>query len=148
MQKELISTNNESNMDYVEERLLMEHDLLTIEVDERNDMLNMADGESLKELCGHLRYRTQLMRDDVLGMLYAYVDGGHSLTALAGRVYEAQEERRQLIDWLERNVKNPEKHVECIREETHYFSALMANILRHVAPGNDYSEIMAAAEKA
>ena len=48
MQKELISTNNESNMDYVEERLLMEHDLLTIEVDERNDRLEMADGESLK----------------------------------------------------------------------------------------------------
>ena len=148
MQKELISTNNESNMDYVEERLLMEHDLLTIEVDEFNDMLEMADGKSLKELCRHLRYRVQLMRDDVLGMIYAYVDGGHSLTALAGRVYEAQEERRQLIDWLERNVKNPEKHVACIREEARYFSALMANILRHVAPGNDYSEMMAAAEKA
>ena len=148
MQKELISTNNERNMDYVEERLLMEHDLLTIEVDEFNDMLEMADGKSLKELCSHLRYRTQLMRDDVLGMLYAYVDGGRSLTALAGRAYEAQEERRHLIDWLERNVKNPEKHVECIREEARYFSALMANILRHVAPGNDYSEMMAAAEKA
>ena len=148
MQKELISTNNERNMDYVEERLLMGHNLLTIEVVKLNDMLNMADGESLRELCGHLRYRTQMMRDDVLGMLYAYLDGGRSLTALAGRVYEAQEERRQLIDWLERNVKNPEKHVECIREEARYFSALMANILRHVAPGNDYSEIMAAAEKA
>ena len=148
MQKELISTNNESNMDYVEERLLKEHDLLAIEVDKFNDMLEMADGKSLKELCRHLRYRVQLMRDDVLGMLYAYVDGGHSLTALAGRVYEAQEERRHLIDWLERNVKNPEKHVEYIREEARYFSALMENILRHVAPGNDYSEIMAAADKA
>ena len=148
MQKELISTNNERNMDYVEERLLMGHNLLTIEVVKLNDVLNMADGESLRELYGHLRYRTQLMRDDVLGMLYAYVDGGHSLTALAGRAYEAQEERRHLIDWLERNVKNPEKHVEYIREEARYFSALMANILRHVAPGNDYSEMMAAAEKA
>lgn len=148
MQKELISTNNERNMDYVEERLLKEHDLLTIEVDEFNDMLEMADGESLRELCRHLRYRTQLMRDDVLGMLYAYLDGDRSLCAMMAKAYEAQEERRHLIDWLERNVKNPEKHVEYIREETRYFSALMANILRHVAPGNDYSEIMAAADKA
>ena len=69
MQKELISTKNERNRDDVEERLLKEHDLLTIEVDERNDMLEMADGKSLKELCSHLRYRAQLMRDDVLGML-------------------------------------------------------------------------------
>ncbi len=148
MQKELISTNNERNMDYVEERLLMGHNFLTIEVAEFNDMLEMADGESLRELYGHLRYRAQMMRDDVLGMLYAYLDGGRSLCAMMAKAYEAQEERRQLIDWLERNVKNPEKHVEYIREEARYFSALMANILRHVAPGNDYSEMMAAAEKA
>ena len=122
--------------DYVERYLLSEYNHHAHSVDHYFSMEYMANTERGKSKWRHLCRLAQKMKDDILGILFAYQQGGRSLSALAGGVYEAQDERRDLLAWLAGRPEEAPEHTRRVKEEMHYFAELMNDILHHVKYNN------------
>lgn len=129
------ATQTRPAFDYVEGQIKAEYNHHANQVDHYFEMESMATTEKGKTKWRHLRRVAQKLKDDTLAMLYAYQEG-RSLRRLAYKVYEVQQERRSLIDWLSGRPQEDPEHKRRAHEEIKYFTELLTDLLHHLKNNN------------
>lgn len=93
-----------------------------------------------KSKWGFLRRMAQKLKDDTLAILHRYQER-RSLRDLAAAVYEAQEERRSLIKWINERPQEDRAHVYRAADEIDTLQELLTGILHHLKQNNPGTQL-------
>lgn len=93
-----------------------------------NTMEALADSERGKLKWAHLSRLSQKLKDDILAALYAW-KANNTLKAIADAFKTARDDRRELINWLEKRPQEDPRHIKKAAEEIGYFVGVFREIL-------------------
>ena len=121
--------------DFVEVTLKGEFARYAGYVEHYDEMERIARTERGKNKWRFLRRMVQKLKDDMLAILYRYQER-RSLRDLASAFYEAQEERRSLIKWINGRPQEDRGHIFRAADEIDSFQELLTDILHHLKQNN------------
>lgn len=126
--------------DFVELTLKGEYSRYAGYVEHYDEMERIAGTERGKNKWRFLRRMVQKLKDDMLAILYRYRER-RSLRDLAAGFYEAQEERRSLIKWINGRPQEDRGHIFRAADEIDSLQELLTDILHHLKHNNPGTQI-------
>lgn len=121
--------------DFVEVTLKGEFARYAGYVEHYAEMESIARTERGKNKWRFLRRMVQKLKDDMLAILYRYQER-RSLRDLASAFYEAQEERRSLIKWINGRPQEDPEHSRRAQSEINALDEFLTDILHHLKQNN------------
>lgn len=133
--REKITAATLPGYDFIEVTLKGEFNRYAGYVEHYAEMERIANTEKGKNKWHFLRRMVQKLKDDMLAILYRYQER-RSLRDLAAGFYEAQEERRSLIKWINGRPQEDRGHIFRAADEIDAFQELLTGLLHHVKEAN------------